>query len=228
MHVLVVERDPTLGSSMASAVRKLGHSVTLVSSAAVARAFLAQGWPDMVVLDLESSRPRGTNVIRRFCEHQRYVPVLAVIEPDGMEARVRALRMGADDCLGKPFALKEFRARVEALGRRLPSGHQSICQRGSLTMDLINHTAQVDGRLLELSKIETLLLEVLMRNSGRVVRTDAMLDALSQGRDHQVKPTALHVYIHRLRRKLIPSGAEIRLLRGRGYVLSGQPGVAAR
>jgi two-component system OmpR family response regulator len=206
---------------MASAVRRLGHSVTLVPSTAVARAFLAESWPDMVVLDLEGSGPQGPNAIRRLCEHQRHVPVLAVIKPGGVEERVRALTMGADDCLGKPFALKEFGARVKALGRRISSGRQSVWQQGSLTIDLVSRTAQVNGHPLALSETERVLLEELTRGSGRIVGVEAMLDALNQRGDRQVKPEALHVYIHRLRRKITPYGAEIKLLRGLGYSLSG-------
>jgi DNA-binding response OmpR family regulator len=206
---------------MATAVRKLGHSVTLVPGAAVATAFLAESWPDMVVLDLQGLGPQGQNAIKRLCDHRRYVPVLAVIEPDGVEQRVRVLRMGADDCLGKPFALKEFGARVEALGRRVSSGRRSVWQQGSLTVDLVSHTAQVGGRPLGLSRTETVLLEALMRGSGRIVGVEAMLHALNQRGDRQVKPEALHVYIHRLRRKITPYGAEIKSLRGLGYSLSG-------
>jgi DNA-binding response OmpR family regulator len=78
----------------------------------------------MAVLDLES------------------LSVLGLIEPDAMEAWARAPRMGAEDRLGRPFALQEFRARVEALGRPLSSRCQSICQPGSLTMELINDATQ--------------------------------------------------------------------------------------
>jgi DNA-binding response OmpR family regulator len=175
---------------MANAVRRPGHSVTLVLSSAVAKAFLAESWPDMVVLDLERPRRQSRDAIKKLCEQQRYVPVLAVIEPDGVDGRVRALKMGADDCLGKPFSLKEFEARVEALRRPLYSPRQSVYQWGSLTLDFVTRTARIHGRTLELSKTEVVLFGVLMRSSGRVVGMPAMLDALNQRGDRQVKPEA--------------------------------------
>jgi two-component system response regulator MprA len=140
----------------------------------------------------------------------------------GPRACTAALRAhaGADDYLTKPFALKVLLARLRALSRRKevePSTHLQI---GDLMLDPAEHTVKRGGSAISLTRTEFVLLETLMRNSGRVVTRDRLIEAV-WGNEREVESNTLDVYVRQLRSKVEPSGSRkfIQTIRGVGYAM---------
>jgi two-component system response regulator TctD len=144
--------------------------------------------------------------------------VLILTVRDAVADRVRGLDLGADDYLVKPFALPEFEARVRALMRRGQGTPNPVLQCGKLQLDRSTGSVTLDGQQLSLRRRELAVLTALMTRAGKVVPKDR-LGAQTFGFDDPVSPNALELYVARLRKKLQPSGPEIRTIRGIGYLL---------
>ena len=135
---------------------------------------------------------------------------------DALNQRVEGLRLGADDYLCKPFALIEVAARLEALVRRSHGQTRSELRHGKVTLDPTSLVATLEGETLALKPKEFALLELLMRNAGRVLPRKAIEEKLYTW-DDDVSSNAVEVHVHHLRRKL---GSEfIRTVHGIGYTL---------
>ncbi|HED2712053.1 TPA: winged helix-turn-helix domain-containing protein, partial [Enterobacter asburiae] len=143
-------------------------------------------------------------------------PVLILTARDALNQRVEGLRLGADDYLCKPFALIEVGARLEALVRRSHGQARSELRHGKVTLDPTRLIATLDGEPLTLKPKEFALLELLMRNAGRVLPRKLIEEKLYTW-DDDVSSNAIEVHVHHLRRKL---GSEfIRTVHGIGYTL---------
>ncbi len=160
----------------------------------------------------------GFEVIKRLRRRSPTPPVLVLTARDALQDRVRGLDLGADDYLTKPFDLPELEARVRALIRRGASQYNNLIVNGKLRLDLAGHRVTVDDQPLDLSARELGVLEVLMMRSGRVVSKDQLAEKL-YGWDEDVGANAIEVCVHRLRKKMEPSGALIRTIRGLGYLM---------
>jgi two-component system OmpR family response regulator len=149
-----------------------------------------------------------------------HTPALVLSALNGVDERVRGLRAGGDDYLGKPFALAELAARVEALLRRPASGPETVLRVGPLELDLVARTARRSGRVLDLLPREFRLLEYLMRRAGQTV-TRAMLFEDVWSYRFTPRSNLVDVHMGRLRRKLDgPSEQELLAnVRGIGFVL---------
>jgi two-component system OmpR family response regulator len=131
---------------------------------------------------------------------------------------VRGLDLGADDYLTKPFDLPEFEARVRALIRRGHYSASSTLRNGRLRLDTAGRRLYCNDQPIDVSVRELAVIELLMLREGRVVTKEQMVDHL-YGWNEEVGSNAIEVYIHRLRKKLEPAGANIRTVRGMGYLL---------
>ena len=125
--------------------------------------------------------------------------------------------------MAKPFSLSELEARVRALTRRGAGGGATILRHGRLVFDQTGRVAMVDDQTLELSAREVGLLEILLTRSGRMVSKNQIVDHLCEWGE-EVSSNAIEVYVHRLRKKLEPSGVKIATVRGLGYCLEREPG----
>lgn len=221
MHVLVVEDDEVLADAISTQMRAMSFIVDTVHSGALADAALSTRGHDLVVLDIELPVLDGFEVLRRLRYRKDRVPVLILTARDAVHDRVRGLDLGADDYLVKPFDMQELQARVRALVRRNHGAGDSELRAGRLVFDLLGRNAMVEGQRLELSARETQLLELLLRRVGRVVSKSALLQGAYEW-DEGVGPNAVEVQIHRLRRKLVEAGLEIRTVRGLGYLMKVQ------
>ena len=147
--------------------------------------------------------------------------VLILTARGGIQDRVKGLQAGADDYLGKPFALEELVARLQALLRR--PGHLlgQVLGVGNVTLDTEARQVEIGGQILSLSVRETTVLEILMRRSGKVVPKKLVEDQLF-GISGEVGSNAVEVYIHRVRKQLAEAGAKARIdtVRGVGYMIS--------
>lgn len=180
---------------------------------------------DAVVLDIMLPGLDGITVVRRLREQGNATPVLILSARGHVDERVEGLEAGADDYLAKPFAIKEVVARARALSRRMPETRAQVLKLADLTLDLVQHEARRNGARLDLSTREFKMLEVLLRNAGRICGRTLLLE---QVWDFNFDPgtNLVDVYVKRLRRKL-DDGHEVKLVhtvRGSGYVLKeGEP-----
>jgi two-component system, OmpR family, response regulator MprA len=223
MRVLVVDDDEAVRRSISNALSRDGYEVSTAADGLAALDSLGRTRPDAVVLDILMPEPNGLEVCRRVRGHGDRVPILMLTARDLVTDRVAGLDAGADDYLVKPFALEELRARLRALLRR--SGAASELLRfADLELDVAACRARRGERAIDLTRTEYALLELFLRNPGRVLSRSLIFEAV-WGYDFGPSSNALWVYISYLRGKL-EAGGEPRLIqtvRGLGYVLRIDP-----
>ncbi len=218
MRILIAEDDRVLADGLSRSLRAGGYAVDAVETGESADcALLAQPY-DLVILDLGLPRLSGLEVLQRMRARKLNVPVLILTAADSVEQRVRGLDLGADDYMAKPFALSELEARVRALTRRALGSGQNLLRHGPLCLDPVGRVASINEVALELSGRELGLLETLLQRAGRLVSKEQLVDHLCEWGD-EVSNNAIEVYVHRLRKKLEPSGVRIATVRGLGYCL---------
>ena len=218
MRILIAEDDSILADGLTRSLRQSGYAVDHVKSGAEADIALSMQSFDLLILDLGLPRMSGLDVLRRLRQRNSNLPVLILTAADSVEERVKGLDLGADDYMAKPFALNELEARVRALTRRGAGGGSTVVKIGSLSFDQVGRTAYVDGQMVELSARELGLLEVLLQRMGRLVSKEQLVDHLCEWGE-EVSNNAIEVYVHRLRKKIEPSGVRIVTMRGLGYCL---------
>jgi two-component system response regulator QseB len=219
MHVLIVEDDETLARGLEAAIRRWGDSSEWVRDGARACALASSVPFDVILLDLGLPRVSGLEVLRTLQREGVTTPVIVITARGTLEDRVEGLDLGADDYLVKPFALEELAARIRALRRRATKTDGINLRAGRVAIDTRAREAHFDGRLLNLSRQEYLLLLTLTERAGRVVARD-FLDRVLFGTEG-TDSNALEVHVHSLRRKTEPG--LIRTVRGLGYLLEDEP-----
>jgi two-component system OmpR family response regulator len=219
MRILIVEDSTLLADGISSTFRAKGYAVDVATTGEDAEAALHVGAYDLVILDLGLPDVDGLDVLRRLRGRRSRVPVLVLTARDSVQERVEGLNVGADDYLGKPFAIAELEARAGALMRRGVGGGGAVLSHGSLALDTAGRLATVAGKPLDLPRRELTLLEVLLVRRGQIVPKELLLEKLYGFQEEDVSPNAVETYIHRLRKKLEPAGVRIRTLRGLGYLL---------
>jgi len=216
MRILLIEDDTLIGDGLKVGLTKLGFSVDwFVSGEAGFQALSAVPW-DAVVLDLSLPGRDGLEILRQWREQGADVPVLILTARDALDQRIQGLQSGADDYLCKPFALAEVAARLQALIRRRHGQLQPELKHGKVVMSPSSHSVWIDGETISLKSRELALLELFMRNPGRVL-TRSQLEEKLYSWDDDVSSNAVEVHIHHLRKKL--GTAFIRTVHGVGYTL---------
>jgi len=219
----VVDDEPAIREALKRALRVEGFDVALAADGSEALDRLGESSPDAIVLDILMPGIDGLEVCRLLRRIGNRTPILMLTARDAVADRVEGLDAGADDYLVKPFALEELLARVRALLRRGPAeaeGDGGVLEFADLRLDPAAHAAWREGRMIELTRTEFLLLEQFMRHPGRVLTRDFIFDQV-WGYDFGPSSNSLEVYVGYLRRKT-EAGGEPRLIhtiRGVGYVL---------
>ncbi len=195
-----------------------GYEVTVAGDGGGALAEAERTAPDVIVLDVAMPGLDGLTVARWLRGKGLPTPILMLTARDEVADRVAGLEAGADDYLIKPFAVQELIARLRALTRRTGSdtrGSAGLRSYGDLTFDVSARRATRGGRTIELTGREAALLELLLRETGRVVTRERALEEIW---DDAAEPNVVDRYVTRLRRKL---GAPplIRTVRGSGFTL---------
>lgn len=221
MRILIAEDDLTIADGLSSSLRVSGHAVDHVATGPMADAALTTVTYDLLILDLGLPGVSGLEVLRRLRARHATTVVLILTAADSVEQRVRALDLGADDFMAKPFALDELEARVRALVRRAGGTVGPLVRHGALAYDQVGRVAFINDQPLELSARETGLLEILLARSGRLVSKERIVEHLCEWGE-EVSNNAVEVYMHRLRRKLEGGGVRIATVRGLGYCLERQ------
>jgi two-component system, OmpR family, response regulator MprA len=225
MHLLVVDDDPAVREALALVLDLNGFEVTTAVDGRDAIRTLSAASPDAVILDVLMPGLDGLEVCRRIRASGDRTPVLMLTARTDVSQRVAGLEAGADDYLAKPFAREELVARLRALLRRTGwEGDDRLLRFEDLELDPLAHEVRRGGRLLELTRTEFLLLELLMHHPRQVLTRSTIFDRV-WGYDFGPASNSLEVYIGYLRRKTEAAG-EPRLLhtvRGVGYVLRSPP-----
>jgi two-component system response regulator MprA len=220
VRVLVVDDEPALRSSLERALRQAGYDVGLAADGREALRAVAAEPPDAVVLDVVMPGIDGIEATRRLRADGNRTPVLLLTARQEVADRVSGLDAGADDYLTKPFALDELLARLRALLRRSAPGEDDRLSFADLALDPASRQVTRGGRPVELTRTEFALLELFLRNPGRVLSRSAIYEEV-WGYDFGSSSNSLDVYLGYLRRKT-EEGGEARLLhtvRGVGVVL---------
>ena len=173
---------------------------------------------DILILDLNLPDGDGFEVLKAFRENGGSTPVLIISARISVTDRVSGLNLGADDYLVKPFALDEFEARVRALLRRKFSSGSPLIDFGELILNQTTREFSVDGKNLVLSGRERSVLEMLIQKQGNAIGKEAIASHIFNF-DDEADASAIEIYIHRLRKKLIDASVSIVTHRGIGYAL---------
>jgi two-component system response regulator MprA len=219
--VLVVEDDRAVRESLDRALRLAGYRVALARDGLEGLEQLGTEAPDAVVADIMMPNLDGLGMCRAMRQKGDRTPVLMLTARDAVSDRVAGLDAGADDYLPKPFALEELLARLRALLRRAaPDDDTEPVRVGALVVDPMRREVHRGERLVDLTKTEFDLLELLARNAGIVLSRDTIYERI-WGFDFETSSKSLDVYIGYLRRKLELDGETklIHTVRGVGYTL---------
>ena len=226
MRILLVEDQADLARHVRRALERADHEVTVAADgpsgveAATSRHF------DLILLDLNLPGFDGLEVMRRIAPIDARPRVLMLTSRGEIGDRVAGLKAGADDYLPKPFAMEELLARVQALGRRvLPGIDSNMLTTGDLSLDIVRRRLIRDGLAIELSPREFELLQILMREPGRIFSRGELFERI-WARSHAYETKTVEIFIMRLRRKLDRPGRAslIETVRGIGYKLNEMEG----
>lgn len=220
-RVLVVEDEESFSDALSFMLRREGFEVGVASTGTDAVTMFDQHGADLVLLDLMLPGMSGTEVCRTL-RAKSNVPIIMVTAKDGEVDKVVGLELGADDYVTKPFSSRELVARVRAVLRRANEQEELLpatLEAGPVRMDVERHIVSVDGEHVSLPLKEFELLEILLRNSGRVLTRGMLIDRV-WGSDYVGDGKTLDVHVKRLRAKLEkdPANPEhLVTVRGLGY-----------
>jgi two-component system response regulator MprA len=221
MNVLVADDDAVVRDSIERALRVNGFDVELAGDGAEALAQVESSSFDALVLDILMPRVDGLAVCRSLRGAGSTLPILILTARDSVAERVQGLEAGADDYLGKPFALEELLARLRALLRRtLRDAGEKMLTFANLSLDPKSLEVHRGGERLELRRMELLLLELFLLNPRQVLPRSLIYERV-WGFDFGPSSNSLDVQLGQLRRKLEHGGQPrlIHTVRGLGYIL---------
>lgn len=220
MKILVIEDDPTVGQFVQRGLEAQRWGVDLADDGEHGEALATDGDYDLIILDMRLPGKSGIEILRDLRARGMHRPVLVLTAQDAVDAKVLALRAGADDYVTKPFAFEELLARVEALARRPRAMASPILQVGDLTVDVDTREVKRDGRVIELTPKEYMVLEYLMRHQGRVM-SRTLITEYAWGYHFDPGTNIVDVVINHLRKKIDADAPQklISTVRGVGYVV---------
>ena len=220
MRILVVEDDHKIASALKKGLEQESFAVDLSFTGEDGLGSALTIKYDLIVLDrMLPGEVDGILICKKIRENAIHTPILILTAKDKVRDRVEGLNMGADDYLVKPFAFEEFLARVKALLRRPTNTLDGVLKVADLTLDRDKFEVKRNDQEINLSKKEFSLLEYLMRNPGRIISKDMIINHVWDF-DADILPNTVEVYIGYLRKKIDKpfNGPElIRTIHGFGY-----------
>jgi two-component system response regulator RegX3 len=221
-RVLVVEDEESFSDALSYMLRKEGFEVSVAPTGTSALTQFDRTGADIVLLDLMLPEMSGTEVCRQLRQRSA-VPIIMVTARDSEIDKVVGLEIGADDYITKPYSPRELVARIRAVLRRqgadVPEVTTATLTAGPVRMDVERHVVTVGGSGVQLPLKEFELLELLLRNAGRVLTRGQLIDRV-WGADYVGDTKTLDVHVKRLRSKLEPEPSTPRYIvtvRGLGY-----------
>ncbi len=222
MRILVLEDDADTAAYVSNGLEEEGHTVDHVNDGRDGAALAMTDDYDIIVIDRMMPGLDGLSIVKSLRSAGRQTPVIFLTALGGVDDRVDGLDAGGDDYLVKPFAFSELLARINALSRRpLAKGKETTLKVADLEMDLVSRKVTRGGKDVDLQPREFRLLEVLMRNRGRVITRTMLLERVWSFH-FDPKTSVVETHISRLRAKIDkPFGKElIHTVRGSGYSLN--------
>ena len=220
-RLLVVEDEESIADPLSHLLRKEGYEVSLATTGPEALREFDRNGADLVLLDVMLPGLSGTEVCRQL-RSRSSVPVIMLTAKDSEVDKVVGLELGADDYVTKPFSSRELVARIKAVLRRRSDMEDLLpatLEAGPVRMDVDRHLVSVHGAMVAMPLKEFELLEMLLRNAGRVLTRGQLIDRV-WGADYVGDTKTLDVHVKRLRAKLEPEPANPKYLmtvRGLGY-----------
>jgi DNA-binding response OmpR family regulator len=218
MRILVVEDDPKIGNFIRHGLVQEKFIVELMDNGSEVIDTILNNLFDGVVLDIILPGRDGFSVLRELREAGVTTPIILLSGRDDISDRVRGLDMGADDFLGKPFAIEELAARLRSILRRTLPDKTTKLKCGDLLLDTVSHIAIRDGKEIELTTKEYTLLEYFLRNKNRILSRSTITQHVWK---HNFDPDSniIDVYVKRLRLKIDYKKNKqlIQSIRGVGY-----------
>lgn len=222
MRILLVEDDRQTAAYVAKGLTEEGHIVDTLSDGRDGLVQATSEPYDLVIVDRMLPGLDGLSLVKTMRGAGAKVPILMLTSLGGVDDRVDGLEAGADDYVVKPFAFSELQARVNALARRPPMRtEEAVLKAGNLEMDLITRVVKRGNETVELQPREFRLLEVLLRNKGRIVTRTMLLERVWDFH-FDPKTSVVETHISRLRAKVDkPFDSElIQTVRGTGYTIN--------
>ncbi|MCR2799579.1 response regulator transcription factor [Microbacterium sp. zg-Y818] len=221
-RVLIVEDEPDLADPLAYLLRREGFDVDIAEDGPTALRVYGADGADIILLDLMLPGMPGTEVCRQI-RATSTVPIIMLTAKDAEVDIVVGLELGADDYVTKPYSSRQLLARMRAVLRRSAPSDDHLDERvltaGRVTLDIDRHAVSVDGTEISMPLKEFELLEVLMRNAGRVLTRGQLIDRV-WGSDYYGDTKTLDVHIKRIRSRIEKNPGEPVMLvtvRGLGY-----------
>ncbi|EGR7975923.1 response regulator [Vibrio vulnificus] len=216
MRLLLIEDDTLLGQSLVTSLSRHGYTVDWLEKGSGVTSALKTEDFTAVILDLTLPDIDGLDVLRNIRSAGFNLPVVILTARDDIKDRVQGLDRGADDYLGKPFALEELLARLRVVIRRQSGSATEVIDVGELSLSLSEQSIRYQEAVLKLTRNEFKILAALMTNAGRVMSKDQLQQSL-HGWDDSASDNAIEVHIHNLRKKA--PNVPIKNIRGVGYII---------
>lgn len=226
MNILFAEDDERLGKMVFHLLQKEYGRVDWVKDGQSAYDYASITDYDVIILDWMLPEMSGIEVCKRLRENGYNGGILFLTAKDSVRDVVEGLDSGADDYLIKPFKFEELVARLRALSRRVDKPFEKVLSAGDLELNLNTHEVKRNGKVIELSKKEYELLELLLRNKQQVLPREVMIERI-WGLDADVTNNALDALVRLLRKKVDDPGKPsiIKNVRGVGYKLRDNHGI---
>lgn len=223
-RILIVEDEQPIREMIGFALASAGYQVLEAMDVRQGQSLIAEGLPDLVLLDWMLPGMSGLDFARRLKKEEltREVPIIMLTARAEEEDKILGLESGADDYITKPFSLRELVARIKAVLRRGgPPAEDEVLEANGLVLDTASHRISVGEAIVEVGPTEYRLLEFFMAHPERVYSRSQLLDWV-WGSNVYVEERTVDVHIRRLRKALEPSGhdALIQTVRGAGYRFS--------
>lgn len=217
--ILLVEDDHGIIDPLSLYLKQANCEVQVAENGSDALVIFGAYHPDLIILDLNLPVLDGFSVCERIRETSN-TPIIILSARDGEEDKIRALEIGADDYMSKPFSPRELVARIQAVLKRFKprdkaKNHDELLEVGHIVLDRENYRLEIDGKEIKTTKTEFLLLTYLMTHRDEVIRRDVLMRDI-MGYDHYLYDRTIDTHMKNLRRK-IGDAATIETVRGIGY-----------
>lgn len=216
MRIFLVEDSADVAEAIIAHTTRMGHTVDWESNGSRAAGRVTADYYDLLILDVMLPEMDGFALLKRVRDKKLNTQVLMLTACGEIEERVKALDMGANDYLVKPFDFRELEARIRALLRQGSGNPTNLLTCANLTIDRKSRSVELDGAALDLTRREVMLLEVMIARPGRIFGKNELMDRLFSIDDNPNANT-IEQYVARLRKKLTGAHFKIRTLRGLGY-----------
>ena len=223
--ILIVEDDKNMAKILMKELEHEGYGTVLAEDGRTAISLFESEKPDLILLDIMIPEMNGIEVLRKI-RMTSDVPVILETARDETFDKVNGLRTGADDYIAKPFDIEELLARISAVLRRcekrsVSAGPANLIKIGNLELNTDNLKASANGKDLNLTKTEFMLLKLFIENKGKVLSRDQIIDSV-WGEEHYTESGSVDVYVRFLRSKIteFDDFEYIKTVRGAGYIFS--------